>query len=514
MGSIERSGRTLARISGRFVRGRLGPRGPRACPRAGIPCWGAQSYSLGAARNARAKSADLGTGVGVKSTLEWDVIVVGAGPGGSATATILAEGGARVLVLEREFFPRFHVGESLLPAAEIITTLLDIEQDPNIFLYKSGAQFLCEETGRSESFDFAEAMDGPQRYAWHVDRARFDKLLMDRAIEAGAIVRQGVSVDDVDLEADEVRVHWSTAAESNEGAGSDSVDVAEAPKMTDATEKRGTIKARYLIDATGQDRLLAKKRGTGHAFERFGKAAAYTRFENISAAARNEFAPNNDVRIVIVPDGWLWVIPLTGNRLSVGMVSRLSGLRKEHLHRYLDQSPLFGRLLAGATPGETNLIGNFSFENTESTGSRFSCVGDAACFIDPVFSSGVSLAIRRGIETAERLLPALESQTEADPDLMEPVKAKMKRGYDTFAALVHRFYNTKFVDNFIFGAPKEGDLRPGVISVLAGDVYREDNPFQNMLLNSKRHKVRSAHVSGSSSSPSSSAVPASAAASK
>ena len=405
------------------------------------------------------------SGVGVNSTLEWDVIVIGAGPGGSATATILAEGGARVLVLEREFFPRFHVGESLLPAAEIITTLLDIEQDPNIFLYKSGAQFLCEETGRTESFDFGEAMDGPQRYAWHVDRARFDHLLMDRAIEAGAVVRQGVSVDDVDFSADEVCVHCHG-------------------------ETEGAIKARYLIDATGQDRFLAKKRGTGESFDRFGKAAAFTRFENISAAAREEFAPNNDVRIVIIPDGWLWAIPLTGNRMSVGMVSRLPGLRKEHLHKYLDESPLFKRLTEGATPTETNLMGNFSFENTESFGPRFSCVGDSACFIDPVFSSGVSLAIRRGIETAEHLLVALENQSEADPDLMAPVQEKMSRGYDTFAALVYRFYNTKFVDNIIFGAPKDGDLRPGVISVLAGDVYREDNPFQNMLLESKRHKVR------------------------
>ncbi|MFK7895769.1 MAG: NAD(P)/FAD-dependent oxidoreductase [Myxococcota bacterium] len=416
---------------------------------------------------------------------EWDVIVVGAGPGGSATATVLAEGGARVLVLEREFFPRFHVGESLLPAAEIITTLLDIEQDPNIFLYKSGAQFVCEETGRTESFDFGEAMAGPQRYAWHVDRAKFDKLLMDRAIEAGAVVRQGMSVEDLDLDEDEVRVHWSAAAEA------------------DTAEAQGTIKARYLIDATGQDRLLAKKRGTGQAFDRFGKAAAFMRFENIGEAAREEFSPNNDVRIVVIPDGWLWCIPLTGNRISVGMVSRLSGLRKEHLLKYLDESPLFQRLLAGATPGEPQLIGNFSFENRESFGPRFACVGDAACFIDPVFSSGVSLAIGRGIETAEQLLTALEDGSEARPDLMEPVQAKMQRGYDTFAALVHRFYNTKFIDNIIFGAPKDGDLRPGVISVLAGDVYREDNPFQNMLLQSKRHQVRSVPFP---TEPSSSAV--------
>lgn len=395
---------------------------------------------------------------------EWDVIVIGAGPGGSSSAITLAEGGARVLVLEREEFPRFHVGESLLPAAEVITTLLGIEQDPNVFLFKRGAQFVCEETGRAESFDFAEALPGPQRYAWHVDRPKFDALLRDRAVDAGAIVRHGIDVDGVEIEEDRVCVRFGDRQET----------------------------ARYLIDATGLDRLLAKQMGTGRAFDRFGKAAAFTHFSGLTEAARNEFSPNNDIRIVVIPDGWLWVIPLTGNRFSVGIVSRLPGLRKSHLDAYIETSPLFRRLLEGANRSETRLIGNFSFENVESTGARFACVGDSACFIDPVFSSGISLAIQRGIDTAERLLPALEEGREADPNLMDPMKTKMKRAYDTFAGLVHRFYNTKFIDNIIFGAPKDGQLRDGVISVLAGDVFREDNPFQEMLLQSKRHAIRTA----------------------
>ena len=182
---------------------------------------------------------------------------------------------------------------------------------------------------------------------------------------------------------------------------------------------------------------------------------------------------------------------MTGDRLSIGLVSRLPGLRQQHLHNYLEQSPLFKRILAGATHGETRLMGNFSFENVQSIGARFACVGDAACFIDPVFSSGVSMAIRRGIETAETLLPALAEGREADPDLMEPMKATMQRAYDTFAGLVYRFYNTKFVDNIIFGAPKDGQFRNGVITVLAGDVFRQDNAFQEMLLKSKRHSIRS-----------------------
>ena len=398
----------------------------------------------------------------VNSETAWDVIIIGAGPGGSAAATILAEGGAKVLVLDREEFPRFHIGESLLPAVELITTRLGIEEDPSLFLFKQGAEFICEKSGRTQSFDFTEALPGTQRYAWHVDRSKFDTLLRDRAVDAGAIVRHGIAVDDVHFEGEEVRVESGSQSE----------------------------RGRYLIDATGQDRFLAKKMGTGRAYDRFGKAAAFTHFWNVPESTMDELAPNNDIRIIIVPDGWLWLIPLPGNRISLGMVSRLPGLRKEHLNRYIESSPLLQRLLAGATPKEIRLMGNFSFENIASTGARFACVGDAACFIDPVFSSGVSLAIQRGIETADLLLPALAEGREDAPELMKSTTTKMQRAYDTFAGLVFRFYNTKFVDNIIFGATPDGQFREGVISVLAGDVFREDNPFQEMLLKSKRHNVR------------------------
>jgi len=395
-------------------------------------------------------------------TAPWDVIVAGAGPGGSTVSALLAEQGARVLVLEKEEFPRFHIGESLLPASESIATTLDIDPDPNVFLFKRGAQFVCEKTGRLQAFDFSEALPGPQRYAWHVERASFDTVLRDRAAQVGAVVRHGVSVDHVEFDSSGVRV-----------TGTGSVE-----------------RGRYFIDASGQDRLLAKQMNSVRSYDRFGKAAAFTHFSELSSRARDEFAPHNDIRIVVIPDGWLWAIPLTGNRLSVGMVTRRPGLRTRHLDDYLADSPLFDRVLTGARRHESRLVGNFSFENDRASGSRYTCVGDSACFIDPVFSSGVSLAIMRAAAVAERLFPALVSGSEGDPGLMAPVEETMSRGYDTFAALVYRFYNTRFVDNMIFGAPSSGEHRAGVISVLAGDVFREDNPYQNLLLASRRYRFR------------------------
>lgn len=404
---------------------------------------------------------------------DWDVIVAGAGPGGTSIATLLALAGQRVLVVEREEFPRFHIGESLLPASGLVRSVLGVDPTPDVFFFKRGAQFVHEDSGRVQTFDFAEALPGPQRYAWHVERAKFDKLLRDRAAEVGAVLRHGFEVDDVEIDAEGANVEIRAAGEGDDA-------------------NRTLERARYFIDATGQDRFLARKHGTAQPLERFGRAAVFTHFAGLSPDAQAEIAPNNDIRVVIIPDGWLWGIPLTGNRLSVGMVKRKPGLRRSDLDAYLATSPLFMRLTAGAERLQTRMISNFSFENERASGPRFACVGDSACFIDPVFSSGVSLAILRAVEVAERLVPALKQRREGEADLMAPMESATKRAYETFASLVFRFYNTNFVDNMIFGAPKEGRFRAGVISVLAGDVFRHDNPFQEMLLRARRHEIRTA----------------------
>jgi flavin-dependent dehydrogenase len=396
----------------------------------------------------------------VNGTERWDVVIAGAGPGGSTLSALLAEAGLRVLCLDKDEFPRFHIGESLLPATDFVVETLGVEPDPNVFLFKGGAQFICEKTGRKQAFDFAHALPGPQRYAWQVERAKFDTILRDKAREYGADVRHGIRVSDVVFHDDHVEV------------------------LTDG----GTYDAKYFVDASGQGRLLATKMRSGKAYKDFGKAAVFTHFSGLSDAAREEIGPGNDIRVMIVPDGWGWLIPLTNNRLSVGLVSRVKGLKKADLEAYIAESPLIGRLTAGATRHESRMIGNFSYKNTRATGARYACVGDAACFIDPVFSSGVTLAIRGAKHIAELLIPAFADAREGEADLLAPIEEKQQRGYDTFASLVYRFYNTRFIDNMIFGAPAEGELRPGVISVLAGDVFRDGNPFQDLLLSSKRNR--------------------------
>jgi flavin-dependent dehydrogenase len=392
-------------------------------------------------------------------TLEFtsDVLIVGAGPAGSTAAALIARGGHSVTVLEKSDFPRFQIGESLLPSCLPILERLGIEPKTDSHLFKRGAQFLCERTGRSQIFDFGEGLDGCPSHAWQVDRTEFDQRLVAQAKSDGARVEFGCKVTSAELTDDSVVV----------------------------STKTGTFSGRYLVDATGQDRLLARHFGTAVPTQYGGSAAAYTHYTDLGDAAWAELEPEFDVRILIVDGGWAWVIPLPGRRMSVGIVTRERGADRARIDAYVADSPLVRRLASGATRGESAVVRNFGFKNERPHGARFGCIGDAAGFIDPVFSSGVTLAMNGAAALADRLNVALESGTEADPNLMAKPSAHVGRGLDTFRAVVHRFYRTRFVDHFIFMAPQSGDMRRGVVSVLAGDVWRDDNIFQRMLLTSR-----------------------------
>ena len=385
----------------------------------------------------------------------WDVIVVGAGPAGSAAAALLSDLGHRVLVLEKEHFPRFHIGESLLPLGTGVMERLGIEPTADTFLFKRGAQFICETTNRELEVSFDEAFDGPPRHAWQVERASFDTMLRDRAVSAGATVQHGEHVNDVTIDEDGVRV--KTAVDTYAG--------------------------RYLIDATGQGRLMARRAKAIKPFKEFGVAAAFQHFDDVDADLLGD---HGDIRIMMRPEGWGWVIPLPNRRLSIGVVTQKRGVTAEMIEDYAAASPLIRAWTAGAEATAPRLIGNYAYKNEASNGLRYTCIGDAACFLDPVFSSGVSLALASAEKVSNRLAPALAEGRESDPALMTTVSADMKSAYAAFASLISRFYNTKLVSNLFLEAPPQAELRRGIVSVLAGDVWREDNPFQNMLARSRR----------------------------
>jgi flavin-dependent dehydrogenase len=397
----------------------------------------------------------------------WDVIVVGAGPTGSACGAFMARDGYRVLVLDTQHFPRFQVGESLLPICLPVLDELGIEARPDTFVFKRGATFVSEALNKHRTFDFENALPGPPRHAWQVRRDKFDSQVAERAASAGAIVRHGVKVSKVELTADAVLLDCESAT-----AG----DPVMVPKQ---------LKTRYLLDASGQGRLLARQFDSIVPYEGFGRSAAVMHFEGIPDAFGNDIGPGNEIQVMIRDESWGWVIPLPNRVLSVGLVTRKRGIA-EAIEEHVANSKLLQRWTAGARRTEPRPIRNFSYTNTRSYGSRFACVGDAACFLDPVFSSGVALGLVSARQVTKNLLRAFAEGREADPTLMAQHFEDLQPGYQAFAGIIDRFYHTNFVRHFFFGDAKDPRFEQEITSILAGDVWRSDNNFQQMLAKAHR----------------------------
>jgi len=261
------------------------------------------------------------------------------------------------------------------------------------------------------------------------------------------------------------------------------------------------------VDATGQDAFLGRSGRTIEPIKGFGKVAVFRHYHGLAPAIADELAATGNIKVLMISEGWMWLIPLSGARLSVGLVSREATNSPEALEQAIADSPIIQRLTAGARGTEPRIIRNFSYKNLNSSGPRWACVGDAACFLDPVFSSGVSLAMLSGEALADRLSPALRAGTEADPELMASHARRMEMGYRSFAGLINRFYDHAIVRNLFFAGSDSEQYRPGIISVLGGDLWRDDNPFQKLLLSSSA-AAKAWEGQGTSSSSSSSSSPA------
>jgi flavin-dependent dehydrogenase len=388
-----------------------------------------------------------------------DVIIIGAGPGGATAGALLAREGVSVTLIDKEDFPRFHIGESLLPIDLALFERLGLDMSP--FLYKGGAEFFDERTGDHATYLFKEGLPGTPGYAYQVERAKFDQAVLDAALKSGARFLKA-RVSQISPAADSVLV------ETSEGA----------------------LRARYVIDATGQDALLAHREKSMRRIEDFGLAAVFRHFDALSDEAWHELsvAGEGNIRVLIIDQGWVWCIPLAGKRLSVGVVSRKRGISHELFEETYANSPMLQKLTAGCPKSELRIIRNFSYRNTKTRGPRWACLGDAALFLDPVFSSGVSLAMLGGEKFAQVLSAALRAGREDDPELTRPVSEHMATAYTAFGSLVGAFYQTKIVEHIFFAKEPQESIRRGLITTLAGDVWRDDNEFQKMLLSSKRRR--------------------------
>ena len=383
-----------------------------------------------------------------------DVVVIGGGPGGSVCAGRLAQHGRKVLVLERDRFPRFHLGESLLPQSmPTLEKLGLLERMHERFMRKNGAQFHDEEK-RAVRFAFAEAFDTRCPYAFQVPRDEFDDLLFRHAAKLGADLREGWKVTKVIFEDNRAR----------------------GVEATDPDGKTHTFEARAVVDATGRDASISRVRQGTDKVPGLENTAFYTQYDG---AFRDKGEREGDIIIPLIEGGWFWFIPFKDGRTSVGAVMQRSWTRayagespEQLFNRAVGQSQVVKRLIDGATQRFTpGAVADFTFLSRETVGNSWLAVGDAAGFIDPLFSSGAHVAMVGAHKAADALHVALDG-TEMTAEQFAPWVATMKRGTRIFIGAVQAFYDGRLV-TYLFAPNKREILRRSITSMLAGDVFEE-----------------------------------------
>jgi flavin-dependent dehydrogenase len=380
----------------------------------------------------------------------YDVAIIGGGPAGSTAATLLARAGRRVVVLEREKFPRFHIGESLLPFSTKAFDRLGVREKLNrTFLPKHGGEIMAACGTTSAKFYFKDGYKTTRDRAYQVTRSEFDKLLLDHSRENGAEVREETEVKKIDFAPDRVRLEIA-------GPGG----VVE------------TIDARYLLDCSGRQTILGSFFKLKKTYDHLQKFSVFAHYENVD---RPSGIDGTLIRMVRGLDRWFWLIPLTATRMSIGVVMDTSTFRamklppEEALEKCIGEQPLIlGEMANAERVSQVYSAGDYSYRNKKLFGDRWLLAGDAAGFIDPVFSSGVFLAIMSAEKAADSLDEILRDEAQK-PRLFREYSRRVNRVMDMYLTFVNSWYRGKeFVEVFL--NPTEMlQLAPAVNAVLAGN---------------------------------------------
>ena len=404
----------------------------------------------------------------------YDAIVVGGGPAGATTAAVLAQHGRRVLLLERERFPRYHIGESLMPYTWFTFERLGVLD----WLKGSGSplkhsvQFVSTNGKVSQPFYFFQTIEHECASTWQILRSDFDAMMLRNAAGKGAEIRQGVTVRDVLLENDR----------------------AVGVRATLAGGETATWRARVVVDATGRDTLLANRLGWKRRDPDLNKIAIFTYF---TGARRDPGLDAGATTVAYIADkGWFWYIPLVDDTVSVGVVA-------EHDYLYRDTrdpEAIFRREAAecqwirehlepGTHRGPVRVTGEFSYRAAAAAGDGFCLVGDAYAFLDPVFSSGVFVALKGGELAADAIHAAFDRGEDITAATFDDYARDVRYALDSFRRIVIAFYDQTFNFGEFIGAYP--DLQPRLVDLLVGNVSRDLEPLFEALAEYSRRTVSS-----------------------
>lgn len=403
-----------------------------------------------------------------------DVVIIGAGPSGSSAAALLRQKGYAVTIIEKQYFPRFSIGESLLPQCMVFLEeagLLDTVREhveSRGFQFKNGAAFLCGQ--KRSHYNFTEKFtDGPGT-TWQVRRADFDHLLAQQAQQYGADVRFGHEVIAVDVES-------------------------EQPILTvlDEQQQQYQIQAKFLLDASGFGRILPKFLDLESPSNFPVRRAIFTHIED-GIADRADFDREKILITIHEKDhrAWYWLIPFADGRASFGVVAEqdfFDHYQSEDIEQN-EPEPLLKRILAD-DPALSQVLEQAKFDTPVRTlvgysanvkhlaGRNYALLGNAGEFLDPVFSSGVTIALK----SSSLVVPLLDRVLQGEQvDWMQEYEVPLRKGIQVFRAYVESWYEGEFQD-VVFSSNQNQSIRRMISSLLAGYAWDEQNPIHK---NAKR----------------------------
>lgn len=393
---------------------------------------------------------------------EVDAIVIGGGPAGSSAARLVAASGHSTVLLERAQFPRFHIGESMLTYTAALLDRLGVreEVDATDFPVKTGAEF-CDVDGGYTRVDFTDQGAGRELTTYQVERSAFDDMLLRHAAKAGVDVRFGARV-----------TRFESAGERLTGV----------TYTQDGVTRH--LSARRIIDASGRAGVIStgvlRSRRTP---DRLRMVAAFRHYDGVREATNP--GVSGDIQIGSHADGWVWAIPIRPERISVGAVTRPEILQRMGADRVFDEFtrriPRVHQRIADLTEhSETRVESDFTYFSDQVAGPGYLMAGDAGCFVDPIFSAGVYLALTSGIragETTVAILDGAQDETEAT----ELYSRFYKTGYDTYFRLIYAFYEHDFRLGRFLKSTGARVAPIWIARLLGGDFWSQKNPLARHL---------------------------------